>query len=204
MSLINQHRASLGPRPVGLLAVADRLCCVEGPPDGRLRRVRHDDVAPPVTRTVWGPNRNVRGYGSSAGENIAEGYRDAQSVANAWLGSAGHKQNIESPSYVVTGVGAATAANGNVYWAGLRGHRRRRLAAAAATTTDDNNQRAATPTHDDQRAAAGHDDHCGSSADDAVRCSARPQHAQGDTVGTRRLVLTTRVVSSGAPVTSAM
>ena len=35
---------------------------------------------------------------------------------NAWLNSPGHKANIEQPSFRSIGVGAAAAANGQIYW----------------------------------------------------------------------------------------
>ena len=43
------------------------------------------------------------------GENIAAGYTTAQSVFNAWMGSAGHKSNIEDPTWTHHGVGYAFA-----------------------------------------------------------------------------------------------
>lgn len=41
----------------------------------------------------------------SAGENIAYGYPTAESVLAAWLGSSGHRANIENPNYTHHGVG---------------------------------------------------------------------------------------------------
>ncbi len=117
MSLINQHRASLG---LGQLATSSALTASAV---WKARQMAaygvgafsHNDIAPPVSRTVW-DRISTCGYPYSAGENIAEGYQDAASVVNAWLQSTGHKQNIENPSYVVTGIGAAKAANGAVFW----------------------------------------------------------------------------------------
>src|SRR6185503_10026143 len=48
--------------------------------------------------------------------NIAFGQTDANDVMNAWLNSPGHKANIEQPSFRSIGVGAAAAANGQIYW----------------------------------------------------------------------------------------
>lgn len=49
----------------------------------------------------------------TAGENIAKGQRSPEEVVNAWMNSAGHRQNILSSSFTHIGVGHV--ANGN-YW----------------------------------------------------------------------------------------
>ena len=59
----------------------------------------HDDPGPPTTTTparTFADRLQTCGYPYGAGENIAEGFPDAQSVVNAWLNSAGHKANIEN------------------------------------------------------------------------------------------------------------
>jgi hypothetical protein len=77
----------------------------------------HNDPAPPVARSV-GDRLAACGYTSGGwGENIAYGQRSAASVMQAWLGSAGHRANIERSSFRAIGVGVATAANGTPYWA---------------------------------------------------------------------------------------
>ncbi|MDX1396843.1 MAG: CAP domain-containing protein [Gemmatimonadota bacterium] len=49
---------------------------------------------------------NAAGVGwSSYGENIANGYYSAPAVLSAWLGSSGHRANIENCSYTQHGVG---------------------------------------------------------------------------------------------------
>ncbi|PIC80846.1 hypothetical protein CSV75_03420 [Sporosarcina sp. P18a] len=49
----------------------------------------------------------------SAAENIAMGQRSAQDVVTAWMNSAGHRQNILTPSFTHIGIGYD--ANGH-YW----------------------------------------------------------------------------------------
>jgi uncharacterized YkwD family protein len=49
----------------------------------------------------------------TAGENIAKGQRSPEEVVNAWMNSAGHRQNILSSNFTHIGVGHV--ANGN-YW----------------------------------------------------------------------------------------
>lgn len=48
-----------------------------------------------------------------AGENIAQGYRTGQSVLDGWLGSTGHRVNIEKSAYTDHGLGYVEDGN---YW----------------------------------------------------------------------------------------
>jgi uncharacterized protein YkwD len=99
---MNDHRVSLGLQPLiwdsGVAAVArahsqdmaDRHFFSHANPDGLL------------------PWDRLRGAGISykaAGENIIHGYTTGASVLTAWLNSAGHRANIESPTYTHHGVG---------------------------------------------------------------------------------------------------
>ena len=119
MSLINQHRASIG---IGQLVTSPALTASavwKARHMAAFGYFSHDDPGPPTTTT---PARSAAdrvatcGYSASWGENIAEGFSSAQSVVNAWLNSAGHKANIENGAYVATGLGVATAGNGAVFW----------------------------------------------------------------------------------------
>jgi len=42
---------------------------------------------------------------SKAAENIASGQRDAASVLDSWLSSAGHRENLEDPDFTRHGIG---------------------------------------------------------------------------------------------------
>ncbi|MCA0296127.1 MAG: CAP domain-containing protein [Actinobacteria bacterium] len=53
---------------------------------------------------------------SSAGENIAAGYRTPSSVVKAWLKSKGHCKNIMKRSYTELGVGYAEGGYYGTYW----------------------------------------------------------------------------------------
>lgn len=53
---------------------------------------------------------------SSAGENIAAGFRTPSSVVNAWLKSPGHCRNIMKRSYTELGVGYAVGGTYGTYW----------------------------------------------------------------------------------------
>lgn len=55
---------------------------------------------------------HIRG---AAAENIAEGVTTGKAVVNLWLGSKGHRKNIEG-NYNLMGLGVATSANGTMYF----------------------------------------------------------------------------------------
>ncbi len=70
--------------------------------------------------TYGSPFTMLKNFGvsfSAAAENIAYGQPTAASVVKAWMNSSGHRANILSPSYTLTGVGAAKTSNGTLYWA---------------------------------------------------------------------------------------
>lgn len=49
-------------------------------------------------------------------ENTAAGQTTAAKVVEDWLGSTGHKQNIENCQFTTSGIGSAKAADGSIYW----------------------------------------------------------------------------------------
>lgn len=117
LSLVNQHRAQMG---LGQLVISPTLSAAatwKARHMAAYNYMAHDDPAPPVARTA-ADRISTCGYRSGGwGENIAYGYSTAQSVVDAWLASPGHRANIENPSYVSTGLGAAQSASTGVYWA---------------------------------------------------------------------------------------
>ena len=54
---------------------------------------------------------HVRGFA----ENVAFGDMGAKEVVKMWLGSSGHRKNIEG-HYNLTGIGIAKARDGNLYF----------------------------------------------------------------------------------------
>jgi uncharacterized protein YkwD len=117
LSLVNAHRASVG---APALAPSDTLTAAavwKARHMAKYGYMSHDDPAPPVARST-ADRIAACGYGGGGwGENIAYGYATAQAVVGGWLGSPGHRANIEQPAFRTTGVGAAVASNGAVYWA---------------------------------------------------------------------------------------
>lgn len=55
-------------------------------------------------------------YYSSAGENIAEGYKTPESVVEGWMNSEGHRANILNPKFSKMGVGYAEDSGNGRYW----------------------------------------------------------------------------------------
>jgi uncharacterized protein YkwD len=116
VSLINQHRAGKNLPQLSLsapLTASSRWKSLHMAANGYFD---HNDPAPPVARTAFQRARDCGYTGGTWGENIAVGYPTAQAAVNGWLGSSGHKANIESARYTTTGVGVAADASGRLYW----------------------------------------------------------------------------------------
>ncbi|HEX2196767.1 MAG TPA: Ig-like domain-containing protein [Actinomycetota bacterium] len=122
LALTNAHRATLGLAPLAPSESLTAAATWKAAHMAAYEYMAHDDPAPPVDRS-WDQRIRDCGYASGAGENIAYGYRSPAAVFAGWLGSAGHRRNIENPSYKVLGVGAAVAADGTPYWAQVFGLR---------------------------------------------------------------------------------
>lgn len=117
VGLVNQHRAGLGLAPLRTSASLQDAAVWKARHMAAYGYMTHDDPAPPTART-WYQRVQACGYTrGGAGENIAYGYASPQSVMSGWLNSAGHRANIENPSYRVLGVGAASSSSGRIYWA---------------------------------------------------------------------------------------
>jgi uncharacterized protein YkwD len=59
--------------------------------------------------------RALLGSGGSASENVAMGYSSASAVVGGWLGSSGHRANIEGNA-TRTGISAVKSASGSWYY----------------------------------------------------------------------------------------
>jgi len=53
---------------------------------------------------------------SGAGENIAMGYQTPAAVHAGWMGSAGHRQNMLTPSWLKVGIGLVRCNGATPYW----------------------------------------------------------------------------------------
>jgi uncharacterized protein YkwD len=118
LTLVNQHRTAMGLPVLTTSPALTNAARWKSLHMAYYGYMQHDDPAPPVARSV-SDRLAACGYpiGSvSWGENIAYGYATPQDVVNGWLNSAGHRANIENPSYRAIGIGAARSARGVYYW----------------------------------------------------------------------------------------
>lgn len=114
--LVNQHRAGLGLRS---LAVSPSLTRSAVWKSGHMLAngyFGHADPAPPAARGVAERLRACGYTGGTWGENIAKGQQGAQAVMSAWLGSSGHRANIENGAFSAVGVGAVSRAGAPIHW----------------------------------------------------------------------------------------
>jgi len=116
VELVNAHRRGLGLGELSVSPALEASAVWKARHMARYAYMAHNDPAPPVARSA-GERMQACGYGASWGENIAFGYGTAQAVVSGWLGSPGHRANIENPNWVAIGSGAAAGASGTIYWA---------------------------------------------------------------------------------------
>ena len=116
LALVNAQRAAVGAPALTPTATLTAAATWKARHMAMYRYMTHDDPAPPVSRTP-ADRLAACGYVGGWGENIAYGFPTAATVVPAWLASPGHRANIEQPALLATGIGAAVAPNGTVYWA---------------------------------------------------------------------------------------
>jgi uncharacterized protein YkwD len=114
--IVNRYRVEIGVRPLRVSAPLTRSATWKARHMAHFHYFGHSDPAPPVTRTAF-QRLAACGFGSTGSENIAYGYPTALSVVRAWLGSPGHRRNIELPRWKYMGVGVASSRGGLEFWA---------------------------------------------------------------------------------------
>ncbi|HLR35043.1 MAG TPA: CAP domain-containing protein [Tissierellales bacterium] len=110
--LVNEERKKAGLAP---LTHSDEL--------SRVARFKSQDMADKNyfshnSPTYGDPFTMMKNFGinyRTAGENIAKGYPNAQSVVKGWMNSPGHRANILNPKFGTIGVGYVVK-NGTTYW----------------------------------------------------------------------------------------
>ncbi len=115
---VNTHRADRGLVSLAISPTLTAAAAWKARHMAHYGYMQHDDPAPPVQRTPF-ERMHACGYPEQAlaGENIAAGYETPASVMAAWLGSPGHRANIERPEFRAIGVGVARSTAGRNYWA---------------------------------------------------------------------------------------
>jgi uncharacterized protein YkwD len=108
---INQHRREMGLPPLHLSPVLSSIARKHSVNMARgAEPFGHEGFEERIA-AAW-MQLHTRG---AAAENIAEGVTSAKAVVNLWLGSKGHRKNIEG-NYTLMGLGVATSANGTMYF----------------------------------------------------------------------------------------
>ncbi|MCU0250804.1 MAG: choice-of-anchor D domain-containing protein [Vicinamibacterales bacterium] len=111
LTLINDHRRSIGKAALAKNQV------IWDQANGHSRNMASGKV--PFSHDGFDARiaaiRASLGSGGSGAENVAMGYNSASAVVNAWLGSAGHRANIEGSS-TRTGISAVKSTGGVWYY----------------------------------------------------------------------------------------
>jgi len=111
LALVNDHRRSIGKPPLTMNQVI--WAQANGHSQNMASRTvpfGHDGFDARIAAI-----RAALGSGGSAAENVAMGYGSAAAVVSAWLGSAGHRANIEGNA-TRTGVSAVRSGDGVWYY----------------------------------------------------------------------------------------
>ncbi len=115
VTLVNSYRASKGLRPLGVSASLTASSSWKSLHMAGNGYFAHDDP-PPVSRSAYQRAKDCGFNGDAWAENIAWGYTSARSVVDGWLRSAGHRANMDNPSFTSTGVGVASSSDGRIFW----------------------------------------------------------------------------------------
>lgn len=113
----NRARAKAGLGPLKLHAA---LATAAGAHARDMAEKRYFDHRSPSGE---GPDERCRraGYPDWTGENIFRGTTEARAAVEAWMASAGHRQNILNPDSREMGVGYAKSGSRDGYWVELFG-----------------------------------------------------------------------------------
>ena len=112
LKLVNDHRQSIGKSALTRNSIADNLAADHANYMIVQKRISHDNFSDRFQSLQQ--YVNARG----AGENVAYGYPDAETVMEGWLNSSGHKANIEG-DFTHIGIAAIKNSEGVYYYAQL-------------------------------------------------------------------------------------
>lgn len=102
LDLTNKERAKAGLKPLQIDAQLQKSAKQKSADMAKNRYFSH------TSPTYGSPFDQMKMNGvtyRSAAENIAMGQRSAQEVVTAWMNSAGHRENILTPSFTHIGIG---------------------------------------------------------------------------------------------------
>ncbi len=112
LSLVNQHRESIGKLALIRNSEADKLAADHSNYMISKGAISHDNFGLRFQKLQQEVNAN------SAGENVAAGYPTAQAVMQGWLNSPGHKANIEG-NFTHIGIASIKDSKGRYYYTQL-------------------------------------------------------------------------------------
>ena len=107
----NQVRADYNLSKLGKQDCLKRYAVKQAKAMAAAKQMAHQDLGPIMDECKL----------AAAGENVAYGFVDGQSVVGAWMGSLGHKANILNPAYQLIGIAARKGNDGNWYVAQVFG-----------------------------------------------------------------------------------
>jgi len=111
LSLINEHRRSIGKSPLQLINQASAEATKHST-DMAFGRTPfgHDGFD-----DRWDDLTKKMGKLAAMAENVAYGHIDAKQVVDLWINSAGHRKNLEG-NFNFTGIGLAQSQDGTIYF----------------------------------------------------------------------------------------
>ncbi|MCQ2540239.1 MAG: CAP domain-containing protein [Acetatifactor sp.] len=113
VALCNAERAKYGLCPLTMEATSNAVAQL-----GRDECVQRFPHTSPEGTSCFTAFAAMGATYSTAGENIAGGYRTPESVVEGWMGSEGHRANILNPEFTRIGVGVTSSSDKyKIYWA---------------------------------------------------------------------------------------
>jgi uncharacterized protein YkwD len=113
LDLVNQERAKVGADPLSINEQLDQAADLHSQDQASMNNMSHTGS----NGSDFGTRIQGEGYQfSTAGENVAAGYVDAEAVVAGWMGSEGHRENILNSGFEELGVGYSTSDDGTTYW----------------------------------------------------------------------------------------
>ncbi len=112
LDLVNNHRINIGLRPLTYNIVIEEIA--RGHSKGMALRSRpfgHFGFSLRCRQL----KRRI-GPHTKCGEVVAMGQKTPQRVFDAWMNSAGHREEIENPDFTMTGLGLYKDEKGLIYW----------------------------------------------------------------------------------------
>ena len=114
LRLVNQQRTVRSLKPLTVTAAMDGIAAVRAKEASvRFSHTRPDGSNP---SSLFAQRKIAF---SSAGENLAYGYRSPEALVSAWMSSPEHRSNLLSARFTNTGIGAYQSADGKIYCAQL-------------------------------------------------------------------------------------